>query len=180
MKRLSRLRCFCSAVLFVGANIAVRPFGVWPSHGGPGAQIAPELPRETSLACGTIHPAMGRASQQPPQQPPLHQSALPAMPNYSASESQSPAPAVRVSVPAAASHVTASRINSAPSSELQLPPDALHCPPPPSQLPTAPGDQSLPTHSLSLCTPPTPLWHSCRCRVDPRTSLTHLPPVMGH
>ena len=111
-------------------------------------QIA--VARETSLACRTIHPAMGRASQQPPQQPPLHQSALPAMPNYSASESQSPAPAVRVSVPTAPSHVTASRINSAPSSELQLPPDDLHCPPPPSQLPTTSADQSLPTHRLSF------------------------------
>eukprot|EP00964_Phaeocystis_antarctica_P130033 scaffold93850_cov63-Phaeocystis_antarctica.AAC.2 len=76
---------------------------------------------------------------------------------------------------------TANRFNSAPSSESQLPPDALHCPPhqPSSQLPTTPADQSLPTHSLSLCTPPSPLWHSCRCRVDPHTSLTHLPPVMS-
>ena len=112
--------------------------------------------------------------QQPPQPPPLHQAALSAMPNCAC---------VRVSVLSARRQSLSPHCSLPPTSHrqpLQLSPVVrVAAPTRRPALPTTPAGQPLPTHRLSLCTPPSPLWHSCCCRVDPRTSLTHLPPVMS-
>jgi hypothetical protein len=68
------------------------------------------------------------------------------------------------------------RFNSAPSSESQLPPGALQCPPPLSQLPTIPVDSQLPTHRLSTTSLRT---HHHQSGTPAAAVLTH-PPSSGH